>query len=74
MTSTLYIYSFNIQPDLIKDPLNPSMGGTRIGWKKEMKVPSVQGLVGWTEMLLTAQKEWAPLRITTASLSDINRV
>lgn len=74
MTSTLYIYSFNIQPDLIKDPLNPSMGGTRIGWKKEMKVPSVQGLVGWTRDAVNCTERVDSPDDNNCQLLDINHV
>ena len=45
MTSTLWIYSFNIQQDFNKDPLNLSVGVTVIGegetdeWDEGLHVP-----------------------------------
>lgn len=52
MTSTLWIYSFNIQQDFIKDPLNLSDVGTVIGggeideWDKGLHVPGASEMDG----------------------------
>lgn len=67
MTSTLYIYSFNIQQDVIKDSLNPSMEGTVIGWKKEIHVLSVPGASGMDRNAVHCVERVVPLIITAAS-------
>ena len=53
MTSALWIYSFNIQQDFIKDPLNLSVVGTVIGggggideWDKGLHVPRASEMDG----------------------------
>lgn len=72
MTSTLYIYSFNIQQDAIKDSLNPSMEGTVIGWKKEIHVFSVPGASGMDRDAVHCVERVVSPDNNSCQLSDAN--